>query len=151
MDRGYAFFRRTPDRQVDEADLATRIPALATFIESAGARYHRLGPPVAVGFSNGAIMTAALLTTRPGLLAGAILFRPLRPFTHERGEHLDGTPVLVVDGADDHRRSPDDGLRVADQLSRLGARVMHHLLPVGHSITDEDARIAREWLLAHRP
>jgi len=32
--RGYAFFRRFPDRRVDEADLAGRVPALAAAIST---------------------------------------------------------------------------------------------------------------------
>jgi hypothetical protein len=66
---------------------------------------------------------------RPGLLAGAILFRPLAPFTHDLPSHLDGTPVLIIDGAKDSRRSPGDGLRLAEWLTRAGATVTHHPLP----------------------
>jgi len=127
---GFAFFRRFPDRRLDEGDLAARVPVLATFIETARKRYQLTRRPVVVGFSNGAIMAAALLMRRPGLLAGAILFRPLSPFAQEGGDRLDGTPVLIADGADDRRRSPGDGLLVAERLSRLGARVTHRVLPV---------------------
>src|SRR3954452_8790708 len=77
MDEGYAFFRRFPDRRVDEADLAAKVPVLAEFIEASCARYKFAKQPMAIGFSNGAIMAAALLLALPGLLAGAILFRPL--------------------------------------------------------------------------
>jgi phospholipase/carboxylesterase len=148
MDVGYAFFRRFPDRRVDEADIAARVPVLAEFIETSCAGYNLTGRPVAVGFSSGAIMAAALLMSRPGLLAGAILFRPLSPFTDHVPNHLDGTPVLIIDGAKDSRRSCGDGLRLAERLRRAGALVSQHLLLVGHAITAEDARIAREWLRA---
>jgi predicted esterase len=39
--------------------------------------------PIAIGLSNGAIVAAALLLTRLRLLAGAVLFRPLSPFTND--------------------------------------------------------------------
>ena len=81
FDGGFAFFHRFPDRSIDEADIASRAAILADFIESARTRYSLTRAPIAIGFSNGAIMAAALLLTRPGLLAGAILFRPLSPFT----------------------------------------------------------------------
>lgn len=148
IDEGYAFFCRCPDRRVDEADIDARAPVLAEFIEATRARYNFVGRPIAIGFSNGAIMAAALLLTHPGRLAGTILFRPLSPFTHDVPHGLDHTPVLIIDGEKDDRRSPGDGLRLAEQLVRAGALVTHHVLPVGHSITAEDKRIASEWLRA---
>jgi phospholipase/carboxylesterase len=148
IDEGYAFFHRFPDRRVDEADIAARAPVLAEFIEAARSRYSLDRRPVAIGFSNGAIMAAALLLTHPGLLAAAVLFRPLSPFTHDVGHRLDRTPVLIIDGDRDSRRSPGDGLRLAERLVRAGALVTHQALPVGHSITPGDRRIASEWLQA---
>jgi phospholipase/carboxylesterase len=56
------------------ADINTRNPVLADFILAASTRYGLTRAPIAIGFSNGAIMAAALLLTRPSLLAGAILF-----------------------------------------------------------------------------
>ncbi|WP_405166396.1 hypothetical protein OG203_15655 [Nocardia sp. NBC_01499] len=146
MDGGYGFFRRFPDRRVDEADIAARAPVLAEFIETSCAGYHLTRRPIAIGFSNGAIMAAALLMTRPDLLAGAILFRPLSPFTHDPDYRLDSAPVLIIDGAKDSRRSSGDGLRLAERLRHAGARVTHHLLPVGHAVTAEDKEIAHKWL-----
>ncbi len=143
---GYAFFRRFPDRRVDEADIADRAASLAAFIATSGASHHLAEPPIAIGYSNGAIMAAALLMTYPDVLAGAILFRPLSPFDRHRSSLLVGKPILIIDGAEDRRRSTGDGLRLADRLRRSGARVTHRLLPVGHPITDEDKVVAREWL-----
>jgi phospholipase/carboxylesterase len=71
---------------------------LAEFIEASCARYDLARRPVAIGFSNGAIMTAAVLLTHPGLLAGAILFRPLSPFSHDLPRRLE------QDASADHRR-----------------------------------------------
>ncbi|WP_327138810.1 alpha/beta hydrolase [Nocardia sp. NBC_01327] len=146
MGEGYAFFHRLPDRRVDEADMAARIPVLAECIETACISCNLTKRPFAIGFSNGAIMAAALLLTRPGLLAGAVLFRPLSPFIHPPCRRMNGTPVLIIDCAQDTRRSPGDGSRLAEQLSAAGALVAHHVLPVGHMVTAEDSEIAREWL-----
>ncbi len=145
-DGGYAFFRRFPDRRIDEADIGRRVSVLADFITTCCAGYDLPRRPIAVGFSNGAIMTAALLMTHPDLLAGAILFRPMPPFTHGPSCHLDSTPVLIIDGLNDRRRAPGDGLSMAEQLGSFGARITHHALPVGHAITAEDTRIAHDWL-----
>jgi phospholipase/carboxylesterase len=146
IDGGFAFFRRSEDGTIDEAVIAARASPLADFLEAASARYSFTGAPIAIGFSNGAIMVAHLLLTRPGVLAGAILFRPLSPFQHDLPTRLDGPPVLIIDGEKDSRRSPGDGARLADRLARAGAIDSHHVLPVGHSITAMDREIAREWL-----
>lgn len=150
MDEGYAFFHRLPDGRVDPGDIIARMPMLADFIGTVCADHNLTRRPIAIGFSNGAIMGAALLMTYPGLLAGAILFRPLAPFTHDLADRVDDIPVLIVDGAHDNRRSPRDGLQLAEQLHRAGARVAHQVLSVGHAITAEDKIVAREWLLAQK-
>jgi phospholipase/carboxylesterase len=75
-DGGFAFFHRFPDRSVDEADISARTPILAGFIEAASTRYGFTRTAIAIGFSNGAIVAAALPLTRPSPLAGAILIRP---------------------------------------------------------------------------
>jgi phospholipase/carboxylesterase len=146
IDGGFAFFHRRPDRSIDEADLSARIPPLAAFIEAAGTEYGFAKPPVVIGFSNGAIMAGALLLTHPDLFSAGILFRPLSPFIEDRPDRLDAKPVLIIDGEKDNRRSPGDGARLARRLTRAGATVTHHVLPVGHAITDHDRRIARDWL-----
>jgi phospholipase/carboxylesterase len=146
FDGGFAFFHRLPDRSIDEADIPSRAVILADFIEAATTQYGLARAPIAIGFSNGAIMAAALLLTHPGLLAGAILFRPLSPFRHGLPSRLEGTPVLIIDGGKDSRRLPGDGARLAERLTAAGATVSHHVLPVGHSITSLDRQIAREWL-----
>ena len=109
-----------PDRSIDEADLAARIPALAGFIAAAGADHGFATPPVAIGFSNGAIMAAALLLTHPTLFAGAILLRPLSRFPEDQPSRLGGKPVLIIDGEKDGRRSPGDGARLGAALQASG-------------------------------
>jgi phospholipase/carboxylesterase len=146
IDGGFAFFHRRPDRSIDEADLTARIPPLAGFIEAAVKNHSFAKPPVVIGFSNGAIMAAALLLTHPTLFAGGILLRPLSPFLDDQPVHLNATPVLIIDGEKDSRRSPGDGARLATRFSKAGATVTHHVLPVGHAITQMDVTIARTWL-----
>jgi len=145
IDDGFAFFHRRPDNSVDEADIGARIPALAEFIAAESTRHEFAKAPIAVGFSNGAIMVAALLLTHPGLLTAAILFRPLSPFLQDLPVRMNGTPVLIIDGEKDRRRSPGDGARLAERLINAGATVTHRVLPVGHSITATDVQVARDW------
>ena len=100
IDGVHAFFHLFPARTTDKVDITARIP-LADFIGDAGACYGFTRAPVAIGFSNGAIISAALLLTLPSLLAGAVPLRPLSPFTHYLPTRLDGTAVLVLDGEND--------------------------------------------------
>ncbi len=150
IDGGFAFFHRNPGRSIDEVDIAARVPALAEFIKTTCADHGFTKRPVVVGFSNGAIMAAALLLTHPTLFSGAILLRPLSPFSQDRSIHLGGTPVLIIDGEKDSRRSPGDGARLAERLNRAGATVTHRVLPVGHVVTDIDTRVARGWISGAR-
>jgi pimeloyl-ACP methyl ester carboxylesterase len=100
--------------RVHEADIEAKAPVLAEFIEASCGRYRFAGRPIAVGFSNGAIMTAAVLLTHPGLLAEAILLRPLSPFSHDPPHRLDrGDPSCAACRPFDHRRRQADRQRVA--------------------------------------
>lgn len=141
---GYAFFRRRPDRSIDDDDIVARTTVLAQFIGTALGSGPGADRPVLVGFSNGAIAAAALVMTEPAAFSAAVLFRPLTPFP--RSAALVGLPVLVLDGALDHRRARGDGRRLGELLTAVGARVTHRELDVGHAITDEDVLIARTWL-----
>jgi hypothetical protein len=53
-------------------------------------------------------------------------------------------------GADNRRndiqRSPGDGARLTERLRNVRATVTYHVLPVGHSVTSMDGRIAEEWI-----
>jgi phospholipase/carboxylesterase len=146
FDGGFAFFRRRPDRSIDEADLTARTPPLAGFLAAANLDHGFARPPVVIGYSNGAIMAAALLLTHPSLFSGAILLRPLSPFLDDPPVRLDATPVLILDGEKDSRRSPGDGAQLAKRFIQAGAAVTHQVLPVGHAVTEMDERIARDWL-----
>jgi len=146
VEGGHAFFDRSEDQTITEATIREQAAPLAEFILETFARLGFAKPPVAVGFSNGSVMIAALLLLRPALLSGAVLLRPISPFNEDLPPNLQATPVLIIEGDKDDRRSPGDGLRLAERLTRAGATVEHRALPVGHSITGMDRLIARQWL-----
>lgn len=146
IEGGYAFFRRYPDRRVNEADLAQRVPALAGSISTLLGQNHMHRRPIVIGFSNGAIAAAAVLHTVPDLFASAVLLRPLPPFETGLQRRLGNTPVLIIDAQHDERRLPHDGHRAGQQLRRAGAQVTRRVAPGGHALTGEDAEITRRWL-----
>ncbi|WP_118134941.1 alpha/beta hydrolase [Oceanicella sp. SM1341] len=141
------FFRRLREGVFDEADLARRTDELAEFIAAARAEYG-LAAPVAVGFSNGANIAAALLLRHPGVLAGGVLLRAMRPFAAAPAPARSGTPVLLLSGAMDPIVPAANSEGLATDLERVGARVTRQVLPASHGLTQSDLRITAEWLAA---
>ena len=138
------FFRRLAEGVFDEEDLARRVDDLAGFVTEARARYG-LAAPVALGLSNGANVAAAILLARPGVLAGAILLRPMPPFRTPPRPDLGGTPVLVLSGALDPLVPDATARRLVEDLGLAGAAVEHRVLPSGHGLSQADATLARAW------
>lgn len=145
-DSGYAFFRRNPDRTLDQVDLAARCSEFCSFLRHLNAAGHQR--PLLVGYSNGAIMAAAAAVRAPELSTGAILLRPLSPCAESSFPPLQGYPVLLLGGAMDERRKSSDTPHLAEQFRLSGALVTAHLLQAGHGWeeTGLDHRLARTWL-----
>ncbi|WP_043837960.1 alpha/beta hydrolase [Muricoccus aerilatus] len=141
------FFRRLAEGVFDEEDLRRRTDDLADFIRGAQAR-HGIAAPVALGFSNGANIAASLLLRHPGLLRGAALLRAMVPFREATDARLDGTKVLLLSGAADPIVPPANSERLARVLEDAGAAVKHHVLPLGHSLSQMDLALTRDWMVA---
>jgi phospholipase/carboxylesterase len=139
------FFRRLAEGVFDEADLRRRAADLADFIAEARAAYG-LAAPVAVGFSNGANMAAAVLMLRPETLAGAALLRAMPPLTELPAADLAGKPVLILSGTDDPIVPAAGAVRLAGTLRDAGAAVDHRTLPAGHGLSQADVTITKAWL-----
>lgn len=146
-ENGYAFFKRFPDRSLDEASIRAEVPILAAFVAEISARQPSWPKPILVGFSNGAIMAAAQVMMFPNLAQGAALLRPLPPFATPMTTRLPGLPVLVIDATDDVRRLSADGVEMAAQLHQAGARVDHQRVSSGHDLTNADLQLLRGWLV----
>lgn len=138
------FFRRLREGVFDEDDVRKRADELADFVTEARKAYG-LAPPVAVGFSNGANIAAAVLMRRPQTFAGAVLFRAMVPLAEAAAAPLDGLPVLMLSGAMDPIVPADNAAQLAIILERAGASVEHRTLPAGHGLSQADVTIARDW------
>jgi len=139
------FFRRLAEGVFDHEDVVRRAHELADFVAAAGER-HGLGKPVAVGFSNGANIAAAMLQLRPEALAGAVLIRAMVPLPVAPASDLAGKPVLILSGAMDPIIPEANAAELARQLSAAGAAVTHEVLPTGHQLTQCDITLARDFL-----
>ena len=142
------FFRRLREGVFDEDDVRTRALELAAFVRDAQTRYE-MAKPVALGFSNGANIAAALLVLAPDVLAGAILLRAMLPFQTMPQADLSQCPVLIVSGAVDPIIPVDNAAKLAAALRDDGADVSHEILPTGHQLTQTDLGLARDWYRRH--
>jgi phospholipase/carboxylesterase len=139
------FFRRLAEGVFDEADVTARANELADFIAEAQAAY-RLEAPVAVGFSNGANIAAAILMLRPDALAGAVLLRAMVALSTPPTVDLTGKRILMLSGAMDPIIPSDNAAALAGQFQSAGAIVQHQVLPGGHGLSQADIRLAERWL-----
>jgi phospholipase/carboxylesterase len=141
------FFRRLSEGVFDEDDVRRRAAELADFVESAREHYG-IAAPVALGYSNGANIAAAMLQLRPQVLAGAVLLRAMVPLSQPPHADLAGKPVLIVSGRHDPIIPASNAAKLAALLTDAGANVQHRVLPVGHQLSQADLTIGREWLSA---
>jgi len=139
------FFRRLAEGVFDEDDVRGRALELADFVEAERRRYG-IGRPIALGYSNGANVAAALMLLRPDTLAGAALLRAMVPLSEPPRPDLSGVRVLVASGMADPIVPPSNSTRLAAMLRATGANVSHETLPVGHQLSRADLDLAREWL-----
>ena len=139
------FFRRLAEGVFDEEDVRRRSLELGAFVENAQRRYG-IGKPIAVGFSNGANIAAALLLMQPDVLAGAVLLRAMVPLSEPPKARLDGKPVLILSGRTDPIVPASNAARLSTMLSEAGADVLHKTLPAGHQLSQADVRLAHDWV-----
>ncbi|UPJ61218.1 alpha/beta hydrolase [Bradyrhizobium sp. 192] len=139
------FFRRLAEGVFDEQDVRRRALELGDFVSEARKQYG-IAAPVAVGFSNGANIAAALLLLQPELLAGAILLRAMVPLSDPPTADLAGKPILLLSGQTDPIVPPGNSAKLAALLSQAGASVTHRVLPAGHQLSQADMTLARDWI-----
>ena len=138
------FFRRLAEGVFDEADVRRRANELADFIEEARVAY-QVEAPIALGFSNGANIAAAILLLRPEVLAGAVLLRPMVPLLGSPLVSLSEKPVLMLSGMDDPIVPAENAEKLAALLRGAGAQVEHQVLPIGHGLSQADVKLTMEW------
>lgn len=129
------FFRRLREGVFDEDDLRQQADNLAEFVGLACQTYGiDDGSLVAVGFSNGANIASAMMLRRPGVLAGAVLLAAMVPFAEPPAAALNGTLVIISNGARDPMITAQMTKLLARQLAERGAEVIELPHSGGHQI-----------------
>jgi phospholipase/carboxylesterase len=143
------FFRRFREGVFDEDDLRARADELAEFLTWAEKKYGvPAGSWLAVGFSNGANMAAAMLLRHPESLAGAVLLAAMVPFTDAGPDDdaLAGKRVLIVNGDRDPMATADQTQTLAGNLRRRAAAVEVLGFDGGHTIDPRQLPRIRQFV-----
>lgn len=143
------WFRRLAEGVFDHEDVVKRANELADFVVEAREKYglgdRRL---VAVGFSNGANIAAAVTLLRPEVVREAALFAAMSPVPAPPELDLSATRVFLANG----ERDPMAPLASTEELIRLlrerGADVVTQRHPGGHQITLDGVRAAAKWIMS---
>jgi predicted esterase len=148
LERGMPrFFRRLSEGVFDLEDVRRRAQELGDFVAAAAERYGvDASRVVAVGYSNGANIAAALLLLRPQALAGAVLFRAMVPLVPEPLPALPATPVLLSNARADAMVAMEETERLAALLRSAGAAVTVAWQNGGHGLTEGDLSTAEDWI-----
>jgi phospholipase/carboxylesterase len=141
------WFRRLAEGVFDHEDVVRRANQLADFVLEAREKYGFGGRRlVAVGFSNGANIAAAVVLLRPDAVREAALFAAMSPVPDPPSHDLGESRVFLANGEHD----PMAPLASTEELIRLlrqrGADVVTQRHPGGHMITVDGVRAAAEWL-----
>jgi len=141
------FFRRLAEGLFDLEDLKKRTNELADFI-AAAAKHYKLAADqiVAVGYSNGANIAAAMLLLRPEILHAAILFRAMIPLVPENLPELSSVCVWIGAGDQDPIVPASEAQRLAKLFRDAGADVTIRFANASHGLTDADVKTAGHWL-----
>jgi predicted esterase len=146
------FFRRLAEGVFDLVDLQKRTNELSDFVAAAAQHYgFATDQLVAVGYSNGANIAAAMLLLRPEILSAAILFRAMVPLIPDKLPDLSSVRVWIGAGDQDPIVPASETKRLAELLRRAGGDVTIRFATAGHALTNDDLEAARHWLEELKP
>lgn len=141
------FFARAAPGVFDANEIRGRAAELAEWIRSVAAEY-KLDPAkiFAFGYSNGANIASSLMLLDPGVIAGAVLLRPMIVIEPRELPDLKGAPVLISAGKVDSMTPPGDTEKLARMLTEAGATVDLAMQNAGHDLLPQDFAVAKRWL-----
>ena len=133
------WFRRFAEGVFDEEDIRRKAEDLATFLKE-----KKQGQMVALGYSNGANIGAALMLLHPEVLDGLVMWRGMTPLA--AAPNLEGKSILMVNGLSDPMAPLASARSLAQQFKDSGASAEHIELPGGHGLTQADFACTKSWL-----
>jgi len=144
------FFRRLAEGVFDLEDLQFRTYELADFVNRAADAYgFDRQHVVAMGYSNGANIAAALLLLRPDTLSGGALFHAMVPLEPAHLPDLTGAHIFLGAGRRDPIVLPENTERLRELLLKAGADVSMHWEMGGHELNRGEIRAGQGWFAEH--
>jgi phospholipase/carboxylesterase len=145
------FFKRLAEGVFDPKEVRSRAEELARFIRGAVVTY-RLDPTrvFALGYSNGANIASTVMLVEPGILQGAVLFRPMLVYEPSEKSDLAGSAVFISAGRIDSIVPVASVERLAELFESAHAEVTLKWQLAGHNLVPSEVREAAEWLALRR-
>jgi phospholipase/carboxylesterase len=143
------FFRRLAEGVFDEKDVVARAHELADFVASAATHYNiDREKLIAVGYSNGANIGAAMMLLGAAQSSQAILLRPMVPLRPPALPDLQRTRLLLSAGQSDPIARPAIVTELEQLFRKAGAEVDLVVQASGHELGANDVATARQWFTA---
>ena len=145
------FFRRLAEGVFDPKEVRSRVEELARFIRAAVITY-RLDPArvFALGYSNGANVASTVMFVEPGILQGAILFRPMLVYEPTEKNDLSGSAVFISAGRMDPIVPTASVERLVELFESAHSEVTLKWQLVGHNLVPSEVSEAADWLALQR-
>lgn len=141
----FRWFRRLGPLHFDQDDIRAEAEAFAAFVDGAVGGYGFDPARLTVmGYSNGANFAGAAMALHPGLIARAILIRPMAVLDSLPTADLRGAKVLALTGERDPYGA--QASRLYDWLRDCGADLEAHAVDADHAISARDIDIAGRWM-----
>ena len=141
------FFRRFAEGVFDVEDVKARAVELGQFVRDMALEHgFDAGRVMALGYSNGANIAAAMLLTGAARFPRAVLVRAMVPLEPEPLPDLAGSEVLLETGLYDPMGTAAQTKRLRELLKSAGAEVTEHAARSGHEMTEGDIEAAARWL-----
>jgi phospholipase/carboxylesterase len=143
------WFRRLREGVFDYEDVVVRANQLADFVLASARKYDLVGRrTVAVGFSNGANIAAAVALLRPDALTEVAAFAAMMPVADPPVLDLSGTRVFLSNGTADPMAPLPSTEDLIARLRERSAEVTIHRHSGGHQITLDALQAAQNWLVS---
>jgi predicted esterase len=145
------FFKRLAEGVFDPKEVRSRAEELARFIRAAVVTY-RLDPTrvFALGYSNGANIASTVMLVEPGVLQGAVLFRPMLVYEPSERNDLAGSAVFISAGRMDPIVPVPSVERLVELFESAHAEVALKWQLAAHSLVPSEVREAAEWFALRR-
>jgi phospholipase/carboxylesterase len=145
------FFKRLAEGVFDPKEVRSRAAELARFVRASIVTYRLDSTRVfALGYSNGANIASTVMLVEPGVLQGAILFRPMLVYEPEKKNDINGSAVFISAGRMDPIGPTTSVERLAELFEAANAEVTLKWQLAGHNLVPSEVREAAEWFALRR-